>query len=279
MPRRAVFGLTSQFLSCLSCYLFGVLMAQSSAVAQNVAVAKAAATSFRVDTDIFFKEKSKEPDKQTLTLFKEGVYYDFAMDESRDVTVIDPLGGRIIMLSPMRQLKTTFETAKLSDNVQSVQQNVSNSSELTKILTAAQRVSEPEKNKLLVGDDTLAYEATMQTAKDESMAAQYADFADWSAKLNMYTLHFPPFLRLELNRQIASRGLLPDTVRRISKHETVVVKTKLIVVAGLSRDDEAKLQAVGRMLHQCREVSQEDFFSAKPVLTGQSTVPGAGVRK
>ncbi len=197
--------------------------------------------------------KNTKPDRQTLTLFKEGVYYDFPMDDDKQsITMMDPLGGRIVMLSAARQVKTNFATDSLSAHIAKVASEVeknSSSKELAKIVSASKQVAfDSERNVVRIGDDSLTYEATLQTPRDASMVQQFADFADLSAKLNaIMPRPFPPFARLELNRQIASRNALPDTIQRTTKHNghTFVVKTKLLVIASLSSDDEAKIRLVG----------------------------------
>jgi hypothetical protein len=260
--------------------LLGGLLTADRVHAQTTATARAAATAFRVDTDVY-EEGRKEPVMQTLTLFRDGVYYDFAIDESQAVTVIDPLGGRIIMLSPKRQLKTTFDTAQLLAYVSELRQKMAGNKELAKLLSAASQVSEPEPGKLRVGDETLAYEATMQTPKDASMAAQYADFADWSARLNaVLPPNFPPYVRLELNRQIATRQQLPEAIYRITKHNkhTVVYRSQLLAIGLLSTEDVSKVRTVGDLLQTCKEVSKEEFFSAQTAAAPKSTPPGGGVR-
>ncbi len=230
--------------------------------------ARAAATAFRVDTDIYLKVNNTKPDKQTLTLFKEGVYYDFPMDDDKQtITITDPLGGRIVVLSPFRQIKTVFKTAEINSRIESLKKDVSVNKELAKMLSASQKVSFDEaSNTLRVGDDEFAYEATLQSARDTSMANQYADFADWSARLNtLLPPNFPPFVRLELNRQVAMREALPDTIVRTTRHNgsSLVIRSKLLVNAVLSSDDEAKIRMVGEMLQRCKEVSQAEFF--KPI--------------
>lgn len=276
MHRRSV-----MVLACLYCIsLSSSNLSVSLATAQTVAAAKAAATAFRVDTDVY-EEGTKEPVKQTLTLFNEGVYYDFAIDETQAVTVIDPHGGRIILLSPQRQTKTTLKTAQLLTYVTQARQQIANT-ELNAMLTAVGQVHfDPQQNKLRVGDETLYYEATLQTPKDASMATQYADFADWSARLNaILPPKFPPYLRLELNRQIAERQLLPEAIYRVSQHNnhTTTFRAQLIANGRLSKEDMNKLSSVGGLLHSCKEVSIEEFFGAKPALTSNSAAPGAGVR-
>lgn len=235
---------------------------------QSTPALRAAATAFRVDTDVYLKVNNKNnvPDSQSLTLFKEGVYYDFPMDdEKQTITMTDPLGGRIVMLNASRQIKTVFKTADLSSRIDGLKKDLSTNKELAKMLSAAQQVTFDQTNNVLkVGDDAVAYEATLQVARDPSMAQQYADFADWLARLNtLLPPNFPPFVRLELNRQIAARGALPDTITRTTRHNgnVSVIRSKQLVVPSLSKDDEEKVRIVGKLLQNCKEVSQTEFFT------------------
>lgn len=276
MHRRAL-----AHLACLFCLSLCCSSAfQHEAAAQTVAAAKAAATAFRVDTDVY-AEGTKEPVKQTLTLFSEGVYYDFAIDQTQAVTVIDPLHGRIILLSPQGQKKTTLKTSELLTYLTQARQQVA-STELATMLAAAAQVNfDPQQNKLRVGDETLYYEATLQRPKDASMAAQYAEFADWSARLNaILPPKFPPYLRLELNKQIAERELLPEAIYRVSTHNkhTSTLRAQLIANGRLSTEDTDKLSKVGALLQTCKEVPIEEFFSPPAALSNNATAPGAGVR-
>lgn len=246
-----------------------VLFAQSALQPQTQSTPelRAAATAFRVDTDNYLKvNNGTKPDKQYLTLFKEGVYYDFPMDDDKQtITMTDPLGGRIVVLSPFRQIKTAFKTAELSSRIEALKKDLSANKDLAKMLSASQQITFDQTNNVLrVGDDAFAYEATLQAARDASMAQQYADFADWSARLNtLLPPNFPPFVRLELNRQVAARGALPETITRTTRHNgnVTVIRSKLLVIAGLSSDDEAKIRMVGELLQRCKEVSQTEFFT------------------
>ena len=250
-----------------------LLTAQTTlpAQAQSTPALRASASAFRVDTDIYLKVNNNKPDKQTLTLFKEGVYYDFPMDdEKQTITMTDPLGGRIVVLSPFRQIKTVFKTADITSRMAGLEKELASNKDLAKMLRPAVKLDEAT-GKLRVGDDAFAYEATLQSARDASMASQYADFADWSARLNaLLPPNFPPFIRFALNREIAGRGALPDTIERHTRHDghTSVIRSKLLVVASLSSDDEAKIRMVGELLQRCKEVPQTEFFS-NPTLRPQ----------
>ena len=238
-------------------------------------------TSFRVDTDVY-EEGKKEPIKQTLTLFDQGVYYDFAMDSSQDITIIDPKHGKIVLLSPQKQIKTIFKTDKLLAQVNLARQEITGREELAKLLAAEKLVRfDSNKGSLKVGDDTMAYEATMQSAKDASMVAQYRDFADWSARLNaILPPKYPPFLRLELNLQIAERSMLPSRIERTSRHNGVSssYRSQLMVNGRLSKEDERKLVSVGQLLVGSREVSDAEFMGIRPPLLGKTGQPGSNAR-
>lgn len=259
--------------SCIAGGLCFITMAFSLAQAQAPSVA------FRVDTDVY-DESQKEPVKQTLTLFQNGVYYDFAMEASQSVTVIDPQHERIVLLNPERRVKTTFNMPQLLTYVEDIKQQIAGKQhELAKMLAAVKQVHfDPTENKIRVGDETFYYEATMQSPKTPEMATQYADFANWSARLNaVLPPKFPPYLRLELNRQLAERGMLPDAIYRIAKHNNraVTIRSQLIANGRLSTEDINKLTTVGELLQACQEVSKDDFFNPQAALIGKSATPGS----
>lgn len=245
------------------------------------AIAQETETSFRVDTDIY-EEGKKEPIKQTLTLFSQGVYYDFAIESSQDITIIDPKHGKIVLLSPQRQLKTTFKTDKLLAQVNLARHEMAVNEELARLLAAEKLVRfDANRGSLRVGDEALSYEATMQSAKDASMVTQYREFADWSARLNcVLPPKYPPFLRLELNKQIAERTMLPSRIDRVSRHNnrTIAYRSQLIVNGRLSKEDERNLDRVGQLLVSSKEVSDSEFMGARPPLIGKSGQPGASTR-
>lgn len=286
MARQSTLGLTFGLLGWLM--ISPVLTAQTALQNQTPSnpALRAAATAFRVDTDIYTKVNNNNnnvPDKQMLTLFNEGVYYDFPMDdEKQTITMTDPARGRIVVLSPSRLIKTVFKTEDMSARIDALKKDLSANKDLAKMFSASQKIEFDQTNNVLkVGDESFAYEATLQTARDASMAQQYADFADWSARLNtLLPPNFPPFLRMELNRQIAARGALPDTITRITRHNgnASTIRSKLIVVASLSSDDKAKINLVGELLGRCKEVSQTEFFTNPAEIARAGVSPRSGTK-
>ncbi len=64
---------------------------------------------------------------------------------------------------------------------------------------------------LTVGNDEFFYTATTAKSPVEAAATQFADFADWSARLNAaYPPKQPPYIRIRFNRLLAEHGVLPQ---------------------------------------------------------------------
>ncbi len=210
---------------------------------------------FRVDTDVYVDLKDP-PVKQTLTLFREGVFYDFGSDENGIVTVIDPARGRIILLNPILQTRAVVEFDVLQREIDSAIEQAPIS--MTKI--SKEQWSDTKDGKLLtLGNDELTYSCTIVETPSPQFAIQYAAFADWSARLNgVYPPSLPPYLRLRLNQVVASNNAIPKRITRSIHKNSVYAITSPIW--RLSQDDEAKLQNVGVMLVQFKPVDATTFF-------------------
>ncbi len=136
---------------------------------------------FRIETDIHFGD-SKAPAKQTLTLFSEGVYYDFSLDDHTAITLVDPQRNRIVLLDAKRNIQTTLDTTEMystSNPLGSKRTRL----DLQLLLKAADQVEFDDATGVCsVGIAQMRYVAQSQRPTDPQMAEQYADFANWSAR-------------------------------------------------------------------------------------------------
>lgn len=232
------------------------LLLSTSAAAQQAA--------FRVETQV-----QTQPVKRTLTLFSEGVGYDFALDESGAITLIDPKRNRIVLLDPVREVKATLDMQELLGLVSKARQEVAQSG-LAGLLESAKKTRFDEQTQTVyVGDEYMSYQATLQAPAQENMAAQYAQFADWSARLNaVFEPHFPPYVRLELNRLVAEVGKLPKRITRTTQHQEQKSTIECILTANwrISTEDNEKIRRVGEMLVKFKDVTQAEYFAQKPRL-------------
>ena len=236
----------------------------------------AAPPSFRVDTDIFVGDSAK-PVRQNITLFHQGVCFDFASDDSLTLMIVDTSQGRITLLDPNRRLKTSIETAELA-RLSAEARKEAQQSELAKVLAAATEVKVNEKTGALeVGGPQFFYQASLQAPPDAEMARLYADFADWSARLSaIYPPHFPPYVRLALNRAITEKGMLPaELTRTIQQNgQTSQVRCRLHPSWQLNSDDQSKITSAQQMLAEFKEVSAKEYFSLRRSATGRSDKVG-----
>lgn len=237
-----------------------------------------APTPFRINTDIYIDEK-KAPVKQTLTLFRDGVFYDFedVNEEAAGgrITVIDPKRNRIVLIDKKRQIKTTLDTQQIQVMVASARVQVD--AKLATVKKAEIRAEEGQ-DIAIVQNDSLEYRSTMQrpatlaVAKD--VASQYCEFADWSARLNaVYLPKLPPYLRLDLNRLIKERDMLPKETRRIShqgvRKSTVVARVEAICAIG--NDDATRIARVSMMLVDFREVPVAEYWNGAENVASEKT--------
>jgi hypothetical protein len=99
------------------------------------------------------------------------------------------------------------------------------------------------------------------TAAD--MAEQYADFANWSARLNSIYAPMPPYLRLDLNELIVSRKMMPKEITRITRkglRQNQLI-SRLRIIDRLSEDDRSKIARVGAMMAEFEEIPVGQYWN------------------
>jgi hypothetical protein len=179
----------------------------------------------RVESEVFV-DGEKEPVARSLTLFRNGLAWDFleqpkaAGKGESDLTEIvlhDPVRERAVVVDPKRNLKTQIDSLRLE--------------RLSASLSAWARKSDDrlvrwaggpdfgdgfreEDSKLELVGPRVRYEVEFATADSEDDAQRYRRFAD-TAMLLKALLHpggIPPFPRLAINRRVAALGGIPATV-------------------------------------------------------------------
>ncbi|MCA9192699.1 MAG: hypothetical protein KDB03_13080 [Planctomycetales bacterium] len=217
---------------------------------------------FRVETDVYVGA-NKEPAQQYLTLFSQGIYYDFSYDKPELITVIDPARKQIAIFDSNRKMQLVDSMDRLTEIVERAKLEAPGTP-LAVVIAASELVKvDRTTGKIVVGDATMRYEATLQASGSPEMTRQYADFANWSARVNsVRPPYLPPYTRLSLNQAIADSGQLPNTIIRTSEIGGRIdeVSCKLIPGWRLSSDDEAKIANIGVMESTFKHVTETEFF-------------------
>ncbi len=173
-----------------------------------------AAEDFRIETKVFVG-RSKTPASENLTLFQSGYVYDYLSTPDR-VAVFDKPHGRFILLDPVRELKAEVKTDDVMVFAKRVRELAAkNSSAFMKFAADPDFETKfSQDGELTLASRYLTYRLKTEPAPSPEAADQYHDFSDWYARFNVMTNpgSTPPFPRLAVNAELASRGLVPTEV-------------------------------------------------------------------
>jgi hypothetical protein len=247
------------------------------------AVAPAIAQEFRIDTEVFVG-KEREPAAETLTLFSNGLIYDFLITQPEEITMFDPLRGRFTLLDPVRKVRCGISTQEVLDYVLALEAHAAEEKVVLFSFAASPKftpaVEEYEENgqklvRLTLAGKALTYSAVARKPERPEAVRAFRSFADWFARLNaMRPGNLPPGARLELNKTIAERDLIPLEITRTiaaprilaSKRE---VRCRHLVTWSLSGEDRKKIDRAGTGLADFQAVTFDEYRS----LAGKPAAP------
>ena len=232
MPSRAV------FMSLVRAPIIVALAA--AAVSAAPADGDARAFELRVESELF-ADGAAEPVARSLTLFREGVAWDFLElsapngdDDGgmrlAEIVLHDPARERVVVIDPHRDVKTTVETIRLERlSVSLAKWARSADDRLVRWAGGpdfGDGITEKEDALELVGP-RVRYAVAYGAAPSTEAAATYRRFADTAILLKalLQPGGIPPFPRLALNRRIEAAGAIPAEV-------SLEIDPKLALVAG-----------------------------------------------
>ena len=187
----------------------------------------------RVETDVF-ADRDDVPIAHSLTLFSSQVAWDFldttpaekktSDSESEhskafngEIVLHDPTRERVLLIDPLRQVKTSIDSIQLERLRVSLSKWARTSDDKLLCWAGGPHFENGIQESLdaieLVGP-RVQYRIETTDAPSQEIAGQYRQFAD-TAILLRALLHpggIPPFPRMALNKQIASKAKLPTSV-------------------------------------------------------------------
>ncbi len=232
---------------------------------------------FRVETRVYI-EKEEAPAFETLTVFAGDVAYDFVVGstdqvDAKIVTVFDQRRGRIVLLDGQRKIQTELTTQWLADFAAAIRDKRGENAAGTGLFTPVFSVSyEEAEQQLTMTSDDLTYRVSGETPKDPTAAERYSAFADWFARLNAARGNIPPFGRIELNRILAEKGLLPLRIERTSVRKRKKSNVHSVHSSNwtLSNTDRRRIDRAGQMMAELRSVSLQEYWGIKADPTAQA---------
>jgi hypothetical protein len=253
------------FCGTLTFAMFATFIAASPVNAQG----------FRMETDVF-RGDQKEPICRTLTLFTDGLVYDFILSgDSKEVTVFDMNSGRVILLDSQRSLKTILTHEQLIRLTTSLKLEINSDNPVFHFAANPKFATKfDDANGLLtLSSDRMTYRVQGKPAELSDAPRQYQELADWSARLNACRPgNLPPFARLELNRELAERELIPFEVDltivvpgRLGSSRKLEMKTRHLVNWALGTNDRKRIESVSQQIGKFEAVSFETYTKPEKV--------------
>ncbi len=233
-------------------------------------LASAQGDDFRVENKVFRGSNTK-PVAETLTLFSGDFVYDFVLDdqsdgiECKEITVFDNRRGRILLLNTKRKIQTmltTKELGQLTDAFRKRAANEPNNGLFAPVFTVAYEEAEQQ---LTMTSNAISYRVRGFSTKDPAAVKRYTRFADWYARLNAIIGNVPPFGRIELNRLLAEKGLLPLKIERtiVLNRRKTVARSEHSIIWTLSNTDRRRIERAGEMMTTLRSVSLPEYWDIK----------------
>jgi hypothetical protein len=194
----------------------------------------------RVETELF-RDGGDQPVARSLTLFDDGVAWDFLElpvdgDGGRDamqlveIVLHDPARERVVVIDPLRRMKTEIPLIRLERMSVSLAKWARSSDDRLVRWAGGPDFTEnfeQDEETLALSGPRVRYSVRLAAAESPEAAGTYRQFAD-TAILLKALLHpggIPPFPRLALNRRLEAAEAIPAEV-------TLEIDPKLAMVAG-----------------------------------------------
>ncbi|MCU0960932.1 MAG: hypothetical protein MUF48_12575 [Pirellulaceae bacterium] len=231
---------------------------------------------FRIETDVFVDD-GKEPAVETLTIFSEGVVYDFLLTGVEEITVFDQQRERLVLLDTKRKVKTELTFDSLLQYVAQMKVQLSEAKREA-LLAEELEVQSDDAGWLTLTNGEVTYRAEGTRPKYAEAATEYQRFADWYARLNaMREGNPPPFARIRLNAELASRGVVPKTIERTIvqqrglQQKTQTLRSQHLANWRLSQTDRKQIDRAGTYLVSFTDVPFRDYLQLPAAAAANST--------
>jgi len=190
----------------------------------------------RVESEIFV-DRGTEPVAKSLTIFRDGLAWDFLDGPEPggavEIVLHDPSRDRVVIIDPHRNVKTEIDSLRLERLSVSLAAWARRSDDKLVRWAGGPTFGEgcrKEERSLELSGPRARYVVEFAEAPAPDAAETYRRFAD-TALLLKALLHpggIPPFPRLAINKQIAADGGIPETV-------TLEIDTRGALLGGRSQ--------------------------------------------
>ncbi len=232
------------------------------------------AEDFRMETDVF-AETSADPIVETLTIFRGQVIYDFMGSKGEEITILNIPRGSLVLLDTRRKLQTTITTSQLMAFTAAVKSAATSTDQSRLVAPQFQETYDSANQVLTLSDVQLTYRVEAIKPQHPDCARRFQLFADWYARLNATRVgNPPPFGRIELNRSLAKRGLIPAQIERTvgpttSPDRQQKMRSRHLTNWQLTDTDRKRIHRAEEYCKHFQKVTADRYWQTEPLPPGK----------
>jgi hypothetical protein len=219
-----MFRFSAHTLLLVAVWFAGMAVCGRPALGENPRVENALVPigeDFRVDNAVFAGDKDKkEPISRSTTIFHDGIVYD-CMKKPAETVVFDKTTKRFVLLNMENGTRAEVTTREVTEFIDRFEKRLRSMIEkkpdsLIKFMADPKFEERYDESagKLTLSSPLITYAIVLSPSQNQAMTAQYREFSDWYARLNMLLTPgaMPPFARLAVNAAIAKRKAIASQV-------------------------------------------------------------------
>ena len=224
------------------------------------------AKSFRIETKVY-RGNDKEPMSETITLFQNGVVYDFLTEPAQIAVFRKPMPdqpGRFVLLDTKLQRRAELTTDRIGRALLKLQRWAARQQDPTLRFSADPHFEgtfTPETGELVLESYLQTYRLETTPADDLEALAEYRGFLDWYTRLNAFMVsHTPPQPRLHVNAALSKYKVFPLVVELSRAGIDTNLVAKHDFTWRLSQQDRARIDEAHDAMSSYRKVSNEEWL-------------------
>ena len=191
-----------------------------------------------------------------------------------DKVILNIPRGSLVLLDTRRKLKTTITTSQLMAFTAAVKSAATSTDRSRLVAPQFQEKYDSANQVLTLSDVQLTYRVEAIKPQHPDCAQRFQLFADWYARLNATRVgNPPPFGRIELNRSLAKRGLIPAQIERTVGPTTLPdrqqkMRSRHLTNWQLTDTDRKRIHRAEEYCKHFQEVTADRYWQTEPLPPG-----------
>lgn len=240
---------------------------------------------FRIESQVY-DANSKLPVSQNVTLFSQGVVFDFRMSNDAqpkplEIIVYNSRNRMLVLLDPARQIRLELADLSLLRIVDGVRRETMQDKRTSFLVeNDFEEIADWSTKWVTLNSPQIVYRFKGEQPKDVSILPLYFEFLENFTRLGATDpTKIPPFPRMKLNQSIKRLGWIPSEVQiTVSQNslfrEGFTAKSKHTLITQLSSKDRERVDLAKQYWQTFKNVKLDEYRGLKR--QSKSLIPKIG---